>query len=75
MAKKQASSLGNTLAMVFGIAGAIGFQAVAPQFFGERGSGINFNRVMWAGIIGGGAALVGYVIGAALDKNRDQGGD
>lgn len=73
MAKKNASRLGNTLAIVFAIGATIVFQAMAPQLFGERTPGLDFRRIMWAVIIGGGGAMLGYFIGAMLDKNRNDG--
>ena len=61
----------NRFALIFTVAGIVGFQAFAPQFFGERTGGINFSRMIWAGIVGGGAALLGYGLGVLLDKKAD----
>ena len=67
LGKKAASNY----AMILGVVGIVGFQIIGRQFF-ERppGGGIDFTRVMWAGIVGGAFSGIGYVIGKAVGGHR-----
>jgi hypothetical protein len=48
------------------------FQMVAPKIFpSSPTSGINISRSIWAGVVGGGATLVGAGVGILIERSRN----
>jgi hypothetical protein len=58
-------------AIVFFALGLGGFQAVAPRLFPTPpGGGLNVERILWAGIVGGACAGIGAGLGKLIDGLR-----
>jgi hypothetical protein len=58
-------------ATVFVIVGIGGFQIVAPSLFPQpKGGGFNFERIMWAGVVGAIAGGIGAAVGKLIDGMR-----
>jgi hypothetical protein len=69
--KPNANEIVQICATLGGVIGFSVFQGIAPSLFSSSpGSGINYTRVMWAGVAGGGATLVGGGIGLIIKKSR-----
>jgi hypothetical protein len=58
-------------AIVFVVVGIVGFQIVAPTLFPRpKGGGFNFERILWAGIVGAVAGGIGAAVGKLIDGLR-----
>src|SRR4051812_8800727 len=50
------------------VIGIVGFQAAAPHFFpSPPGGGFNWERILWAAIVGGGSAVIGLALGRGIE--------
>jgi hypothetical protein len=67
----QTNKIVQTCSILFLVIGIVVFQFVGPQLFPTPpGGGMNWTRVMWAGIVGGVSALIGAGIGKLIDSAR-----
>jgi hypothetical protein len=49
--------------VVFVVIGQAVFNALAPRWFHPVKGGINYEQVMWAGVVGAACAVVGLCVG------------
>jgi hypothetical protein len=69
--KPAPSKTVQTWSLIFLVIGVVGFQSVAPTLFPRQpGDGINMTRVLAAGVVGGGFAMVGGLVGTLIDRAR-----
>jgi hypothetical protein len=55
------------LALIFALVGGGVFNVLAPRWFSRPpGGGINWDQVMWAGVVGGLCALLGSFVGMCM---------
>jgi hypothetical protein len=65
------SKIVQTSMIFFLVVGIAVFQVVGPNLFPTPpGGGMNWERVMWAGIVGGLSALIGAGIGKLIENAR-----
>jgi hypothetical protein len=66
--KTSAAQIGSIVGIVVGI---VGFQAVAPKLFPRQpGDGFNFTQMFVAAGVGAVCAVLGFLIGALIDRAR-----
>jgi hypothetical protein len=69
--RPERSKTVQTCAMVFGLVGITGFQVLAPTLFPRApGTGLDLSQMLWAGLVGGGCAALGTVIGHIIESMR-----
>jgi hypothetical protein len=59
--------------VVFTAIGIAIFNTFSPRWFPSPAGGFNYERMFWAGVVGGGCALVGGVLGMLLGSSNDEG--
>jgi hypothetical protein len=66
--KPKQSPIVQGCAIAFLVVGIVGFQVVAPKLFPTPpGGGINFERTLWAGVVGAVAAVIGAGVGKLIE--------
>lgn len=66
---KPASRMTHVFSAIFLIAGLVLFEAFSETWF-EKGPGINWARVVCAGLVGAVAGAIGFLVGWSVDRVR-----
>lgn len=66
--RPQQSKTVSLCVIVCVVIGIVGFQILAPQFFPPRPEGgFDWQRVLWAGLVGGASAVLGAALGKVIE--------